>query len=164
MNKKLVQRKKNRLAEYDYSKPGAYFITICTDKHKCLFWKKNHNLLLVSEHEKQLSKYGEIVDKAINDISSYYPFVSVDKYVVMPNHVHMLLRINTDESGRPMVAPTISTVVQQTKGVVSKKIGYSVWQKLYYDHVIRNNNDYEEIWNYIDQNPQNWKKDKFYNL
>ena len=164
MNKKLAQRKKIRLAEYDYSKPGAYFITICTDKHKCLFWKKNHNLLLVPEHKKRLSKYGEIVDKAINDIPSYYPFVSVDKYVVMPNHVHMLLRINTDESGRPMVAPTISTVVQQTKGVVSKKIGYSVWQKLYYDHVIRNNNDYEEIWNYIDQNPQNWEKDKFYNL
>ena len=62
-----------------------------------------------------------------------------------------------------MVAPTISTIVQQTKGIVSKQIGHSVWQKLYYDHVIRNNNDYDEIWNYIDKNPQKWKEDKFFN-
>lgn len=163
MNKKMTQRKKNRLTDYDYSKPGAYFITICTDKHKCLFWRKNEHPLLKPEYTKQLSEYGKLVDKAIKDIPDHYPFVSVDKYVVMPNHIHILLRINTDENGRPMVAPTISTVIQQAKGVISKKIGYSVWQKLYYDHVVRNSVDYQEIWNYIDQNPLNWKKDKFYN-
>lgn len=123
---------------------------------------KNKHSFSASEHKNHLSKCGMIVDKAINDIPLHYPFVSVDKYVVMPNHIHMLLTIHSEESGRPMVAPTISTVIQQTKGIVSKQIGYSIWQKLYYDHIVRNNNDYEEIWNYIDQNPQKWKNDKFY--
>lgn len=163
MNKKFTPRKRNRLEKHDYSSPGAYFITICTDKHKYLFWQENNGNQLTSDHISNLSEYGQIVDKAINDIPIYYPFVSVDKYVVIPNHIHILLRIHTDEEGRPMVAPTISTIVQQTKGIVSKQIGHSVWQKLYYDHVIRNNNDYDEIWNYIDKNPQKWKEDKFFN-
>lgn len=110
----------------------------------------------------QLSKPGKIVADAISNIQNHYPAVSVDHYVVMPNHLHLLLQINTDCDGRPMVAPTISQVVQQFKGVVTKQIGCSIWQKLFHDHVIRNQNDYLKIWEYIDSNPVKWKEDCFY--
>ena len=80
----------------------------------------------------------------------------------MPNHMHLLLQINTDIDGRPMTAPTISTVINQTKGIISKKAGFSVLQKGFYDHVIRNDNDYRDIWNYIEWNPGKWTEDKLY--
>ena len=63
--------------------------------------------------------------------------------MIMPDHIHLLLIIRSDEYGRPMVAPTISRVVQQLKGYVTKRIGHSIWQKLFFDHVIRNSRDYE---------------------
>lgn len=93
--------------------------------------------------------------------------VFVDNYVVMPNHVHILLRISLGENrviknGRPMVAPTVSVIMQQMKGVVSKKAGYSVWQRSFHDHIIRNENDYRMIYSYIRDNPLNWKRDRFF--
>lgn len=109
-----------------------------------------------------LSPCGKIVDKAIRNIPSIYPAISVDHYVVMPNHIHLLLQINTDESGRAMLAPTVSAVIQQLKGIVTKQIGCSIWQKLFHDHVIRNEADYRKIWQYIDSNPSKWKEDCFY--
>ena len=93
----------------------------------------------------------------------HYPAISVDHSVVMPNHIHLLLQINTDTDGRPMVAPTISIIVQQLKGVITKQIGQSVWQKLFHDHVIRSEADYLKIWEYIDNNPIKWEEDCFYN-
>ena len=80
----------------------------------------------------------------------------------MPNHIHLLLQINTDANGRPMVAPTISTVVQQLKGTIAKQIGYSISQKLFHGHVIRAEQDYQKIWTYIDTNSVKWKEDCFY--
>ena len=65
----------------------------------------------------------------------------------------MLILIHSDEYGRPMVAPTMSRVVQQMKGYVTKRIGISIWQKLFFDHVIRNRNDFEECKKYIYENP-----------
>ena len=154
----LPKRKSNRLPDFDYRTPGAYFITICTKDRKCLLW----DTVGASIARPQLSKYGLVVHKAICDIPKHYPAISIDHYVVMPNHVHLLLQINTDADGRPMVAPTISTVVQQFKGIVSKQIGHSIWQKLFHDHVIRNAADYMKIWEYIENNPLQWKLDCFY--
>ena len=102
------------------------------------------------------------MEQAIKNIGHHYPAISVDHYVVMPNHIHLLLQINTDENGRPMVAPTISIVVQQMKGYVTKQLGRSIWQKLFHDHVIRNENDYRIIWEYIENNPTQWEQDCFY--
>ena len=102
------------------------------------------------------------MEQAIKNIGHHYPSISVDHYVVMPNHIHLLLQINTDENGRPMVAPTISIVVQQMKGYVTKQLGISIWQKLFHDHVIRNPNDYRIIWEYIENNPTQWEQDCFY--
>lgn len=154
----LPKRKPNRLPDFDYRTPGAYFITICTKDRKCLLW----DTVGASIARPQLSQYGLVVQKAICDIPKHYSAISIDHYVVMPNHVHLLLQINTDADGRPMVAPTISTVVQQLKGIVSKQIGHSIWQKLFHDHVIRNAADYTKIWEYIENNPLQWKLDCFY--
>ena len=82
--------------------------------------------------------------------------------MVMPNHVHLLLQIRTDIDGRPMAAPTVSSVINQMKGSISKQIGFSVWQKGFYDHVVRGEQDYREIWNYIDGNPARWAEDKLF--
>ena len=154
----IPKRKPNRLPDFDYSTPGAYFITICTKDRRNLFWTD----VGASIARPQLTRWGKITADSICDIPKHYPAVSVDHYVVMPNHIHILLQINTDADGRPMVAPTISTVIQQLKGIVTKRIGQSVWQKLYHDHVIRGQQDYLKIWEYIDNNPAKWKEDCFY--
>ena len=159
MTVELPKRKPNRLTEYDYGTPNAYFITICTDKRKNLFWE-NMGLPIAAPKEVRLSAYGSIVDRAITNISTYYPAISVDNYVIMPNHIHLLLQISSTGSGRPMVAPTVSTAIQQMKGIVSKQAAFSVWQKSFYDHVIRGEQDYREIWEYIEGNPIRWEQDR----
>ena len=141
MTKKLPERKANRLAYYDYSQPNAYFVTICAKDRKPLFWQ-NVGASIARPQEVVLSEYGRIVDDAIQRIPAHYTAVSVDNYVIMPNH--------------------ISTVVQQLKGYITKQIGFSIWQKLFHDHVIRNDADYAKIWAYIDNNPVRWKEDCFF--
>ena len=148
----IPKRKPNRLKEYDYSSPGVYFITICTQDHVNLFWE-NAGEIINDPEDVRLSEYGKIVDSAIRNISLHYPAITIDSYTVMPNHIHLLLQINTDENGRAMLAPTISTVVQQMKGYATKQIGHSIWQKLFHDHVIRGERDYLKIWEYIKSNP-----------
>ena len=103
-----------------------------------------------------LTNLGMIVRQGVEDIPIHYPAITVDHYVIMPNHVHILLQIHSDSNGRS-IAPTISTVVRLMKGTVSKQAGFSVWQKGFYDHVIRGEKDYKEIWNYIDGNPSRWQ-------
>ena len=80
----------------------------------------------------------------------------------MPNHIHLLLQIHTDADGRSMIAPTISTVVRLMKGAVSKQAGFSVWQKGFHDHVVRSQQDYLDIWNYMEGNPGKWEEDVLY--
>ena len=155
------KRKPNRLTEYDYSTPNAYFITVCTQNRNNLFWT-DVSAAIDRQENIPLTDLGMIVKQVIHDIPKHYPAISVDHAVIMPNHIHLLLQINTDIDGRPMAAPTISTVINQTKGVISKKAGFSVWQKGFYDHVIRGERDYRDIWNYIEGNPGKWVEDKLY--
>ena len=157
----LPKRKPNRLTEYDYSTPNAYFITICTANRKNLFWKDARAGIDLPENI-PLTNLGMAVKQIIYDIPKHYPAITVDHAVVMPNHIHLLLQINTDADGRPMAAPTISTVINQTKGIVSKKAGFSVWQKGFYDHVIRSEQDYLDVWNYIEGNPGKWAEDTLF--
>ena len=151
----LAKRKQNRLTEYDYSTPHAYFITICTNNRRNLFWM-NTGAIIHDPKDIQLSRYGMLVEASIKEISKHYPSVSVDNYAIMPDHVHLLLQIHTDCGGHAMNAPTISTVVRLMKGSVSKQAGFSVWQKGFHDHVVRNEEDYQEIWKYITGNPLRW--------
>ena len=106
-----------------------------------------------------MSKIGGIIDDAVNDIENHYENVSVIKYVIMPNHIHMLVSIE-DVGGRIISAPT---VVGSLKRYVSRKAGVSIWQKGFYDHVVRDIDDLQIKWNYIEGNPAQWllKKDEY---
>ena len=157
----LPNRKHYRLDNYDYSSIGAYFITICTSERRNYFWERV-GATIGRPQDVPLSQYGNVVDEAIKNIPSIYPALNVDCYVIMPDHIHMILIICADENGRPMVAPTMSRVVQQLKGYITKRIGKSIWQKLFYDHIIRNHEDYEEHVKYIYENPMRWQYGELY--
>ena len=154
-------RKQNRLPDYDYSTANAYFITICTHNRKNLFWT---DVGAISDRPKNapLTNLGQIVQRYIHQISKHYPAITVDHYVIMPNHIHLLLQIHTDSNGRSVIAPTISTVVRMLKSAVSADAGFSLWQKGFYDHVVRTEQDYLEIWRYIEENPGKWAEDRLY--
>ncbi|MGN1040916.1 MAG: transposase [Candidatus Fimimonas sp.] len=109
-----------------------------------------------------MSPYDVIVNDAIENISSSYPALVVEDFVIMPNHVHLILRICSDECGRPLVAPTMCRIIKQLKGYVSKQAGRSIWQKSFHDHVIRNQRDFEKHQQYIYENPIRWIDDELY--
>ena len=165
------KRKTIRIKGYDYSTPGAYFITICTANRQNLFWArcggelcsiKNENrpgsvgAAICRPQEIPLSSVGKIVEQAILQIADHYEAVSVDKYCIMPDHIHLILRFDSDANGRQVAAPTVPTVVGHMKRWVSMQLGCSIWQKSYFDHGIRNQQDYNEIWEYIEGNPLKW--------
>lgn len=154
---KLPKRKRLRVEDLDYSAPGAYFITVCTAKGEKILWSYCRGELC-SPADTPLSHIGIIVNKELLKLNTVYAALRVDKYCIMPDHIHMILSIDTDADGRPQVAPTISRVIQQFKGAVTKQAGRSVWQKSFYDHGIRNQQDYAEIGEYIENNPLKYAK------
>ena len=157
---KLPQRKYIRLMDYDYSQAGYYFITICSKDKKKIFW--NVETTCGCQLQKiDLSNIGQVIDTEINKIDHIYEAVEINKYIIMPNHIHMIIVLH-DENGPAKLAPTISRIIQQFKGSVSKQIGFSVWQKSFYDRIIRNEHDYQEIWQYIETNPLKWGDDEYY--
>ena len=141
-------RKKVRLPNYDYTQCSVYFLTICAAGRQPIFWSE-----CVYNGEIPLSYIGKSALQGILQIPERYEAVQIVKHCIMPDHIHLLLSIDADSSGRPMVAPTVSRVVQQFKGVVSKAVGRSIWQRSFYDHVIRNRADFEACWQYIENNP-----------
>ena len=160
-------RKRNRLQNFNYSSSKAYFITICTKNRKNLFWARKQpdfvgeDIILPPDHV-NLSPHGIIVDEAINNIPKHYPEIQLLQYVIMPNHVHIILLIPYDD-GRIISSPTsILTVIGQMKRYASRKTGEAIWQKSFYDHLIRNANDYEDICKYIYENPIKWQYDTYY--
>ena len=159
MKNDLPKRKPNRLKGFDYSSDGAYFITICTKNKEQIFSKIVYDKT-VGANIVRPSAIGKIIEKDILKIEKIYPCIFVDSYVIMPNHIHLLLTIDTIR--RPMVAPTIATVIKQFKGAVSKEVGTTVWQKGFYDHIIRDDEDYNTKAQYIDTNPLTWERDELY--
>lgn len=154
MNKNLPQRKDIRLKYYDYSLEGYYFITICTKNKECIL--STIKLSRYKTYKSVLTELGEKVDKYLNTIKAIYLNVIIDEYIIMPNHIHMILIINKKENS------SISKIIQQFKGMVTKDLKYSIWQKLFYEHIIRNEKEYFMIKQYIINNPYNWEKDKYY--
>lgn len=162
-----MERKNIRLPEYDYSLPGAYFVTICTEKKRCILWWEP-----VAAHSVRhgnppiLSEAGNVIENAILQIPASYPGIAVEKFIVMPNHVHLLLTFGAGEKvngdGRTLCAPTLGRVIKQLKGSVTKRLGKTIWQKSYYDHIVRNEEDFLRIWQYIDTNPARWAEDVYY--
>ncbi|HWR22075.1 MAG TPA: hypothetical protein VN366_01245 [Feifaniaceae bacterium] len=175
----LPKRKKIRLKGYDYSQNGAYFITVCVKDGYEMLGKVAVGRAAPGI---QLSEYGMIVHKEIEETPLYYQGVMIDKFVVMPNHIHMIVAINREngapgatciENGAPRAMcidngapratrPTVSTVITALKKKVNKMIGFSIWQTSYHDHIIRSEREYQKIWEYIDMNPLKWDEDSFY--
>ena len=154
----METRKQNRLKEYDYSQNGYYFITVCTAEKRKILCDISVGANCVRPNI-TLSKIGKLVDENIGKLNSIYETVCVDKYVVMPNHIHLIVVI---QNGRTQFAPTLSRIVKQFKGKITKQVGFCIWQKSFYDHVIRDEKDYLRIWEYIENNPAKWTEDKYY--
>lgn len=144
----LPNRKTNRLKKYDYTTPGYYFITICT--------KGRENILcdVVGDDAHIVPKpYGIIVEKYIKSIPG------IDKYVIMPDHLHLIIKIENGPMWASAPTKSISQIVKSFKILVTKEIGRSIFQRSFFDHVIRNEEDYLETWNYIESNPGKlWEK------
>lgn len=103
------------------------------------------------------------MDALIQNIPAVYPGIVLEHYVIMPNHVHLLLRIGSGAGGGPGAArPTVQTVVGGIKSITTRRIGASIWQTSFYDHIIRDENDFLRIWTYIDTNPAKWAEDRYY--
>jgi len=119
-------RKRIRLEEFDYSTPGAYFITVCTANRENLFWSARRGELC-SPADVPLSNVGRIVNKEIGKIKTVYDSVRVDQYCIMPDHIHLIISICTGADGRTQFAPTISRVMKQFKGSITKQVGRPIW-------------------------------------
>ena len=170
----LPKRKQIRLPAYDYSAPGAYFITVCTQGRRCIL----SDVAVGALHEApavsvRLTQIGQIVDETIRSLPARYSDLAVDHYVIMPNHIHLLLRIEAERALRE--APLRE---DETRSLLAKAIGYlkmncskrihekhselQLWQRGYHEHVIRNEKDYLEICEYMENNPARWVEDRYY--
>ena len=115
-------RKSIRIEDYDYSTPGAYFITICTVNREKIFWD-SVGADIIRPQNIPLSTAGKIVEQGISQIAAHHDNVFVDKFCIMPDHIHLILHIESDVGGRIISAPTVSTVVGSMKRWVSRQIG-----------------------------------------
>ena len=172
-------RKNTRLKTFDYNSVGAYFITVCTQNKEHLLSQIVHKDSCVGTgvldgpqtNEKicvELNGYGKIVDKYINQPNDFYNNISVDYYVIMPNHIHLLIYVSENgPSGTPV--PTelvcvensiqnsiISKFISTFKRFCNKEIGKNIWQMRSFDHIIRDERDYEFHVKYIRENPLKW--------
>lgn len=149
---------------YDYGQAGYYFITACTAGYTKLLGEVCSGAHCAPPYIK-LSQPGQAVDAAIRQIPEYHPDAYVDKYVIMPNHIHLILVLGEIEWPTMCAATHRSSVpgiIHGMKEAVTKQLGYSIWQKSYHDHVIRNRPDCLRIWTCIDTNPAKWREDCCY--
>jgi putative transposase len=173
-DKDQPSRRSVRLPGFDYSNVGMYFVTICAHERRCIFGE-------VCENKTVLGPIGQIISTCWTEIPQHFPNVEIEEHVVMPNHMHGILTIHanwTDANGQNKLAaamesfgkPTprsIPTIVRSFKAAVSKRAresgfakGESIWQRGYYEHVLRNTQEYVEITHYILQNPAHWSDDE----
>ena len=160
----LPKRINNRLVEFDYSQNGAYFVTICTKDRECILSEVVGGGVLDAP-QMQLTKYGIIVDNQIKEINDTYTNLNIDKYVIMPNHVHLIVVVCHENGTSRTPSPTNAVIprfVSTLKRFTNKKCGFNLWQRSFHDHIIRNQPDYDRIWQYIDENPIKWELDKYY--
>ena len=164
-------RKNPRLSGYNYNDNGVYFLTLCTHERKPLFsqiYGDNNE----QYPENRLSEYGKIMETVIRSIPERFS-VTLENFVIMPNHVHILIEIHDTQQLRaihesPLRSRSlISKVVGYLKMNTSKQIhqlGYSgeIWQRSFHDHIVRSKKDYDKIWMYIEDNPRRWNEDCFF--
>jgi len=157
---KTFLRKRNRLAEYDYSQDGAYFITLCTQDKKLILG----NVVAadaLGRHKCELTELGELTRQTI--LTQNKNGIRIESFVIMPNHIHMIIVIDDQTQWRPRAsAATVGQIVSNIKSFTTKQYGSIIWQKSFHDRVIRHQQEFETIWHYIDTNPDTWKQDMFY--
>jgi REP element-mobilizing transposase RayT len=164
-NPSIHHRHSIRLKEYDYSHKGLYFITICVQSMECLLGK-------ISEGEMVLNEYGKIIQTVWNELPQHYANIQLEEFVIMPNHIHGIIVITDKESadgagvvraGLPEIVRALKTFSARQINKMRGSVGKRVWQRNYYEHIIRNPEAYRKIAIYILNNPANWLNDKFYN-
>jgi REP element-mobilizing transposase RayT len=156
-----------RLKDYDYASPGAYFVTVVTKRRDCILGE-------VENGEMRLNEFGLIVDRSWKYMAERFPYIYQDTYIAMPNHFHGILEIiemNDLCRGGSRPAPTVEIkpsgqLIGIFKTISAKQINLSrgtpgspVWQRNYYEHIIRNPDDMDEIYHYILANPSRWEDD-----
>jgi putative transposase len=153
---KIHHRRSIRLKGYDYSQAGAYYVTMVA-------WRREHIFGDIVNAEMQLNKFGQIVQYAWYDLPKHYPHVELDTFCIMPNHVHAIIVLNDDPAVK---RHPLSEVVRAFKSFSARRInslrntqGIPLWQRNYYEHIIRNHEDYLSKSNYILDNPLNWEND-----
>ena len=141
-------------------------MTVCTQDRQRLLCEIDVGDAVLSIPIVRLSDMGNKVKEYLENMNKIIGFVVLENYVIMPNHVHLLILIKHESGGMLRTAsPTnavIPRIIHGLKSVTTKQIGYSIWQRAYHDHIIRNENEYLEIWKYIDENPIRWTEDKYF--
>ena len=172
MDKSFPQRKNPRLQEYDYAQEGMYFVTICT--HQRIYYFGH-----IQEDTMQLNAMGVIAHQEITNIRTYWESVEVDSFIVMPNHVHLIVTFNhavgtaflpsaaQPETDTQKHVPALAHVIGNYKAGVTRRIRlelahskFKVWQTRFHDHIIRNETSLNQIRQYVSQNPALWEKDR----
>lgn len=152
------RRRSIRLKDYDYSQPGHYFVTICTAGRQLL-------LARFEDEDILLNAAGRLIRQTWVDIRVRFPHVELDEFVVMPNHFHGIVVI-TERSPPGEKRPTLGQIVGYFKyhstrlyNLLEKTDGVKLWQRNYYEHIIRNEREWNAVRRYIRDNPQNWLQD-----
>ena len=166
MSAGFPRRKHPRLDGYDYSLPGAYFVTVNVAGERCLLSEIRVGRGLAPA-EVRLSGLGRIVEEELLALPRRYPGVAVERYVIMPNHIHLILLVDDTAAGGTSKAPSPTNAVtphfvSTLKRFCHRDAGKEIFQRSYHDHVIRDEEDYLKIWKYIDNNPARWQEDCFY--
>ena len=156
-----------RLEGYDYRQAGVYFITICTFQREYLFGQVQAGVM-------EPSQLGKATFEAWADLPNHYPQVVLDEFCVMPNHMHGIIVLENEytvdvEAGRtdgvarhglPEIVRAFKSFSARSINSIRKTQGVPVWQRGYYDHIVRNEEDYRRIAAYIQNNPQHWGEDE----
>ena len=157
-------RKRMRLYQYDYATPGAYFVTICTANRRPVLSK-----IVVGQGLApavvQLLACGSILQQQLMNIPRQFPNMQIDKYVIMPNHIHILFSVKhitspSDHASDIDAVRVLKSMTTRMCHVYARK--GKLFQSSFYDHVVRNQEDYDAIWTYIDNNPSKWEFERFY--
>ena len=166
IKKELPIRKAVRLKNFDYSSSGAYFVTICTKNRRKILSRVVGGDVLDAPKNIELLPYGKIADKHMKQLNNFYADIRAEQYVIMPNHIHIMLFVSGGGASRTS-PPTkqhssVAQYVSTFKRFCNKEYGENIWQKYYNDHIIRDREDYEAHLKYICENPLNWYYDEMY--
>ena len=154
----LKDRKHPRLKNYDYSLPGYYYVTIHNEKNApAMSWVHQENPF--GEAKIALTPCGKIVQQQLFDLEKRYPYVKLDKYVIMPTHIHAIIRLLPGQFPRADLMQIVQAFKSMTTRMCNQcfqTAGRKQFQASFYERVLRNEQAYLECWRYIDENPVKW--------